>query len=224
MEPLPAFSVPENTVDNYDDVELLVRISDRERDPVDAEAAFTIFFNRHAGFLAAACKKYRYYHTTLGADDVVLRVMSEIFNGNAEFSAPDNPNPEFVRKHLRAWLIQVAKYQFCSEIRKLRFDKDVAKMDEKSAEGVTPAIYGEDDTQSPMSADRASILRFREALPLVDQIILDRSLPYYDRGTQTFNLPPKVAQALAAEVGKSIVAVRKRRQRIMTAMCTALAS
>lgn len=224
MEPRSAFSAPEDAVDNYDDVELLVRVSDRARDEADADAAFTIFFERHAEFLRRACERYRYCRPSFDAEDVVLRVMTEIYTGKAVFEAPADPDPEVVRKHLRRWLITVARNQFQSEVRKLHFDQNVVPMDAETGEGVTPPTYGDDDDSAPMPADRARILRFRERLKQVDQLIFDRSLLYYDRATQEFNVPPAVARAIAAEVGKKVPAVRKRRGRMMEALRADLAA
>lgn len=224
MEPRPAFSAPETAVDTYDDVELLVRMADRARDEPDAEAAFTIFFQRHAEFLRRACERCRYRHGSFDEQDVVVRVMASVYAGKAVFTAPDSTDPEVVRGHLRAWLIQVAQNQFRNEIRKLHFDQNVVAMDSEIGEGVTPETYGDDDDPSPLPADRARILRFREELKPVDQLIFDRSLPYYDRVTQAFNVPPDAARALAAETGKNVAAVRKRRERMMDALREALAT
>ncbi|MDP3072853.1 MAG: sigma-70 family RNA polymerase sigma factor [Opitutaceae bacterium] len=221
MEPQPAFRAPEDAVDTYDDVELFVRIADRERDEADADAAFTIFFERHAEFLRRCCVKYHYDHTALGDQDVVTRAMCAIYRGEAVFAPPARASSETVRAHLRKWLIQVARNQFYGEIRKLRFDQNVVPLEPDTDAPVTPEIY-RDDEPLPSPEERTRILQFRDQLKPVDQIIFDRSIPYYDRVTGTFNVPPKVAQDIAAEVGKNVVAVRKRRERMMTALKTAM--
>ncbi len=215
MDVRPAFLLPEGPVDRYDDVELLVRIADRARNPADADAAFTIFFIRHFEFLRQACLTYHYSHPSFGAEDVVLRVMAAVAQGTAVFSPPDDPEPENVRRHLRGWLITVGRNQFYSEMRKLRLDRDTVPLDETLAADVTLPTYEEDDSDAPSPTVRTRILRFRDSLGAIDQLIFDRSLPYYDRATRSFNVPPAMAQSIAAEVGREVTAVRKRRERLM---------
>lgn len=212
---------PADEVTQADDVELLVRISDQARDPQDAEVAFTLFFDRHAEFLRLACLKYEYSHSSCGAEDVVNLVMVAVFRGEAEFAPPSSNNPDHTRRSLRAWLIAVAKNQYYGHLRKLRFDKNVSPFDEGMDSAVTPEVYKDDvdHLPTPLTSNlRAKILRFRESLPDVDKLILDRSLEYYDQALRQFNVPPEVARGISAELGKSIAAIRKRRERIMTAM------
>jgi DNA-directed RNA polymerase specialized sigma24 family protein len=212
------FRVHTDAVDRFDDVELLVRIADRARDPADAAAAFKVFFARHAEFLRLACVKYRFSHSTISDEDVVLLVMGEVFHGKATFQPPAGDS-ETVRRHLRAWLIQIARNQFCAAMRKNHFARYLD--DEPDADGVTPALYPVDE-QPPPPAERTRILAFRDSLPEVDRVIFDRSIEYYDRVSQSFNVPPEVARATAAQVGRTVAAVRKRRERMMAAMREAL--
>jgi DNA-directed RNA polymerase specialized sigma24 family protein len=212
---------PADEATQADDVELLVRMSDQERDRQDAEAAFALFFERHAEFLRLSCLKYKYSHSSCGAEDVVTLVMTAVFQGEAEFTPPSSTDPDHLRCALRAWLITVARNQYYGQIRKLRFDKNVSPFDEGMDAAVTPEIYKDDADDQPLpitSGLRAKILRFREGLPDIDKLILDRSLDYYDQALRQFNVPPEAARGISAEVGKSIAAVRKRRERIMTAM------
>lgn len=208
-------------VTQADDVELLVRVSDQARDQRDAEVAFALFFNRHAEFLRLACLKYGYSHSSCGAEDVVDLVMIAVFRGEAEFEPPASIDPDHIRRSLRAWLIAIAKNQYYGQLRKLRFDKNVFPFDEGMDSAVTPEIYDDDaDLQTtPLTSGlRNKILRFREGLSDIDKLILDRSLEYYDQALRQFNVPPEIARGISAELGKSIPAIRKRRERIMTAM------
>ena len=204
-----------------DDVELLVRISDAARDPRDAELAFTAFFNRHAEFLRRACLRYRYSHSSCGGDDVVNLTMVAVYRGDAQFSPPATSDPDHLRRCLRAWLIAIARNQYYAQIRKLRFDGNVVAFDDNLDVPVTPETCHSDEDEpeaSPPPALRTAILRFRNGLSPVDQLIFDRSLDYYDPALRQFNVPPQAARDISTEVGKSIAAVRKRRERMMTAL------
>lgn len=222
MEQNPAFRAPDDAVDNYDDVELLVRISDQDRDRADADTAFQMFFERHAEFLRRACVKYRYHHSKLGDEDVVMLVMNAVYRGEAVFSPPARASAETVRRVLRGWLISVARNQFAGEMRKLRFDDNLVAFEDGTDAPVTPRLFGDahdnDEQPGPDPEDRNKVLRFRETLKPEDKIILDRSMPYYDRLTGDFNVPPEEARAIAAEVGRNVPAVRQRRRRLMAAM------
>ena len=216
---------PVDAPEQLDDVELLVRISDQARDQRDAELAFNAFFERHSEFLRLACIKYRCSHTSCGAEDVVNLTMVEVYRGNAVFAPPANADRDHVRRALRAWLIGVAKNLYHAQIRKLRFDRNVIPFDENLEFVVTPETFQDDDGQYPpvLTSDlRNKILQFRDSLPTIDQLIFDRSIDYYDPVLRQFNVPPQAARDISEEVGKSIAAVRKRRERMMAALRSSL--
>jgi len=224
MDARPEFSGSDDSTDRHDDVELLVRIADRERDQDDAEAAFRIFFNRHSEFLRQACLKYSYSHPAFGEKDVVLRVMAEVYQGRAIFTPPEDPDSEVVRRHLRKWLINVARNQFHHQMRKLRFDRVLVPLNEEIDGEVTPPAYEDDESAPPPPYLRTRILHFRDSLNDIDRLIFERSIDYYDPVTRAFNVPPVVAQSIAAETGRNVAAVRKRRERIMIRLRQELAS
>jgi DNA-directed RNA polymerase specialized sigma24 family protein len=221
MDQNPKFQTSGDTVDSYDDVDLLVRIADRDRDEADSDAAFTTFFERHAEFLRLACIKYHYQHATMTAEDVVMLTMTAIYRGEAMFNPPPRASSEFIRKSLRKWLIVVSRNKFCSEIRKLRFDQNFVSNEPICDAAVTPEIYDMDENDSepgPSAGMRAQILSFRDRLSEIDQIIFDRSIEYFNPKTLKCDVPPEVAQDIATQVGKAVTAVRKRRQRMMNAL------
>lgn len=216
----PYFASDDPAVEQADDLELLLRISYRKTNPDDAKAAFTLFFYRHAEFLRCACERFGFCHPSVPAEGVTTHVMARVFAGNVhDFRAPQGvTDPDDIMRLVRAWLIELAKFTFFDERKKVFNKAEVLNFvpddDPPTEDVVTPRAFEVDEPALPTAPERTAILAMRDALSKEEQLLLDRSVDYYDPVSGDCKVPPAVARGLARELGISVPGARKRRERL----------
>ena len=115
------------TLTNQTLVDLFLAMAMKEESRIDAEKAFTAFYNHYSDFLYSVikrvCKSWEMYGDEL-IESVFNNTFTTVFNKADTFLSIDNVPFEKQEMRLKAWLCQIARNEMFQILRKSRLDKE----------------------------------------------------------------------------------------------------
>jgi RNA polymerase sigma factor (sigma-70 family) len=189
-EPPPDLS---RTVDDH----LLVMMTWQGRRVDTAREAWAEFYRRHAGYLYAVC--LRAYGRLLGGEPGVEGLLSDTFlavfqRGAATFQPSGSSDPDTARRHVRAWLGQIARRLVLFRLRRRRLQP------EDVVDAVVCQAFPARTVQEPRGDDEA-VRRVRRAMEVVlterERDLVSTRMQFYNPEKDQQRLEPEVLRDLA---------------------------
>ena len=180
--------------------------------PEGAREAFSEFYRRHAPWLLTTVRKSHAPRLLHGDDDalhdVVLDTMQLAYTRAETFELGSIPDPEHIRRRVRAWLGGIANNVVEDAVNALH---SVPTPDPEDDIGQTIL-----DTDDPEISELAKRLEKEiEGLPEREQDILRTWILYIKPGEANQRVPNGVPEALAARHNTTPVNIRKIRSRVI---------
>jgi RNA polymerase sigma factor (sigma-70 family) len=201
-----------------DDLDLLLRMTFKDENREDAEAALAEFFRRYQTPLFGFAKSSGFRALGWNPEDFVLRTFEKAFEKAGSFKAPSGLTPENLRLKIQSWLFQIAKNEFLMEFRK----------PERKQEAPTEKEQEEAETQVPLpekapkrfdlnalQTKKAAVRTFLEALPETDKEMLVISMNFYDFKTGKAHIPNNILEGLANAMGTTLESIKTKRARLL---------
>lgn len=201
-----------------DDIDLLLRMTFKDENREDAEAALAEFFCRYQTTLLGFAEKSGFRALGWNPDDFVLRTFEKAFEKAGSFRAPADLPPDKLRLKIQAWLFQIAKNEFLMEFRK----------PERKLEAPTEKECMEAEEQAPLpeksperfdlqtlQGKKAAVRTFLDAMPEADREMLVISMNFYDFKTGKVHLPDDILEGLAESMGTTPESIKTKRGRLL---------
>jgi RNA polymerase sigma factor (sigma-70 family) len=173
-------------VTNYSDEELFILMSFKDENEVDAQEAFTIFYNRYKDFLWNLCLSVCYNCNRADNEELAKDVFQNTTISIYRYSHTFNSS----KSKVTTWMSRIAKnemYILLSEFKEIRIDEEMEVMLESD---ISDQAYNDFEFETPQQK------ALEEALKILsdrDQEILLTYMMYEDGNK---HLPDKVLQYL----------------------------
>jgi RNA polymerase sigma factor (sigma-70 family) len=181
----------------HPDGRLLALMSGQGAGAQTAREAWAEFYRRHAGYLYAVC--LRAYGRLLGGEPGVEGLVSDAFlavfqRGAATFKPGGSGNPDAARRHVRAWLGQIARRLVLVRLRQRRLQP------EDLVDAVGCRVFPSRTAPQPRAGDEL-VLRVRRAMEAVlterERDLVATRMQFYDPEETQQRLTPEVLADLA---------------------------
>ena len=196
---------------NETDHDLLVYMAMADAEPEYAQAAWEVFYGRHAGYLHAVC--CRAYGQMLAGETGVADVVAETFRiayqQATKFDAAGITCPERLRLRVRAWLGWIARRLVRDLLRgRSRSPAWTLELDEWQR-------VPEADRPAAASDEQRLVRQALEALDEREQLVVRTTLQWYRADSAHQRLPNDVAADLARTLQTTPENLRQIRRRAM---------
>jgi len=201
-----------------DDLDLLLRMTFKDENREDAEAALAEFFRRYQTTLLAFAEKNGFRALGWSPDDFVLRTFERAFEKAGSFKAPSGLSPEKLRLKTQAWLFQIAKNEFLMEYRRPERKQEAPtrkEQEEAEAQALLPEKAPERFDLRALQSKKAAVRTFLEALPEADSEMLVISMNFYDFKTGKAHIPDDILAGLANSMGTTPESIKTKRGRLL---------
>lgn len=196
---------PAGAVD--DDESLMLRMLDRDSDPVGAEEALAKFFERHHLHLKSFAEKSGFRTLGFDPEDFVLKTFTKVFTQASQFRAPRLASPEEFTRKVRNWIFEIARNEFLMELRKRANHLELVVDQEP-----TPP----ETVENLQLSDRAAAVRtFIENLPEKDRVLMVISMNFFDSTQGRSCIPSDILAGLAESLQTTPEGLKQRRKRIV---------
>ena len=201
-----------------DDMDLLLRMTFKDENREDAEAALAEFFRRYQTTLLGFAEKSSFRALGWSPDDFVLRTFEKAFEKAGSFGAPSGLPPDKLRLKIQAWLFQIAKNEFLMEFRKPE-RKQEAPTEKERAEAEAQAPLPEKSPErfdvQALQGKKAAVRTFLDAMPEADREMLVISMNFYDFKTGKAHIPDDILKGLAESMGTTPESIKTKRGRLL---------
>jgi RNA polymerase sigma factor (sigma-70 family) len=220
-----------------DDVSLILRMSCKDSDPVDAEAALVIFFRRHHQLLKGFAEKNKYRSLGFDPEDFTIRAFHKAFEKAGTFDAPSGLTPERLLKKVQAWLFEIAKNEFLMEFRKglnqseetrdpdLLRPPDQGDIGEDEPDDCSKRATGQlgehmpppdQDSFEPVLKGKAAAVRtFLDGLSDGERQLLETSMNFFDYKANKVLIPEDILRGLANALATTPEGIKQKRKRLL---------
>ena len=208
----------EQAAGSADDLDLLLRMTCKDENREDAEAALAEFFRRYQTTLLGFAKSGGFRVLGWNPEDFVLRTFEKAFEKAGSFNAPSGLSPDKLRLKIQAWLFQIAKNEFLMEFRRPE-RKQEAPTEKEREEAEAQISLAEKaperfDLQA-LQSKKAAVRTFLEALPEADREMLVISMNFYDFKTGKAHIPDDILEGLADSMGTTPESIKTKRARLL---------
>ena len=208
----------EQAAGSADDLDLLLRMTCKDENREDAEAALAEFFRRYQTTLLGFAKSGGFRVLGWNPEDFVLRTFEKAFEKAGSFNAPSGLSPDKLRLKIQAWLFQIAKNEFLMEFRRPE-RKQEAPTEKEREEAEAQISLAEKaperfDLQA-LQSKKAAVRTFLEALPEADREMLVISMNFYDIKTGKAHIPDDILEGLADSMGTTPESIKTKRARLL---------
>ena len=198
-----------------DDMDLLLRMTFKDENREDAEAALAEFFRRYQTTLLGFAENSGFRALGWSPDDFVLRTFEKAFEKAGSFRAPSGLSPEKLRFKIQAWLFQIAKNEFLMEFRRPERKQEAPTAKEREEESALPETSPERFDLQALQSKKAAVRTFLESLPETDREMLIISMNFYDFKTSKAHIPDDILAGLAKAMGTTPESIKTKRGRLL---------
>ena len=201
-----------------DDMDLLLRMTFKDENREDAEAALAEFFRRYQTTLIGFAEKSGFRALGWSPDDFVLRTFEKAFEKAGSFGAPSGLPPDKLRLKIQAWLFQIAKNEFLMAFRKPERKQEAPTEKERTeaeAQVPLPEKSPERFDVQALQGKKAAVRTFLDALPEADREMLVISMNFFDFKTGKVHIPDDILKGLAESMGTTPESIKTKRGRLL---------
>ena len=213
-----ATATEEQAAGSADDLDLLLRMTCKDENREDAEAALAEFFRRYQTTLLSFAKSGGFRVLGWNPEDFVLRTFEKAFEKAGSFNAPSGLSPDKLRLKIQAWLFQIAKNEFLMEFRRPERKQEAPtekEREEAEAQISLPEKAPERFNLQAIQGKKAAVRTFLEALPETDREMLVISMNFYDFKTGKVHIPDDILEGLADSMGTTPESIKTKRARLL---------
>lgn len=208
----------EQATRSADDLDLLLRMTYRDENREDAEAALAEFFRRYQTTLLGFAEKSGFRALGWNPEDFVLQTFEKAFEKAGSFKAPSGLSSEKLRLKIQSWLFQIAKNEFLMQFRKPERRQEAPtekEREEAEAQIPLPEKSAERFDLQALQGKKAAVRTFLETLPQTDREMLEISMNFYDFKTGKTHIPDDILEGLADSMGTTPESIKTKRGRLL---------